>query len=64
MPCLYVGTQYTDFRSLAPGSRNTTSLQQCGNGIKETGEDCDTGGQDSACCDPKTCKFKAGAVCE
>ncbi|CEP19600.1 hypothetical protein [Parasitella parasitica] len=56
----------SDFTSCleAPGSRNTTSLQQCGNGIKETGEDCDTGGQDSACCDPATCKFKAGAVCD
>ncbi|CAO0803694.1 unnamed protein product [Mucor circinelloides] len=56
----------SDFTSCleTPGSRNTTSLQQCGNGIKETGEDCDTGGQESACCDPKTCKFKAGAVCD
>lgn len=36
----------------------------CGNGIKEEGEDCDTGGKESACCDPATCKFKTGAVCE
>ncbi|KAG1057461.1 hypothetical protein G6F43_000711 [Rhizopus delemar] len=47
-----------------PGSRNTTSLKMCGNGIKEDGEDCDTGGQSSNCCDPKTCKFKSGAVCD
>lgn len=47
-----------------PGSGNTTSLKMCGNGIKEDGEDCDTGGQSSNCCDPKTCKFKSGAVCE
>ncbi|KAI9485216.1 MAG: Metallo-peptidase family M12B Reprolysin-like-domain-containing protein [Benjaminiella poitrasii] len=47
-----------------PGSRNITSLQQCGNGIKEEGEDCDTGGQPSDCCDPSTCKFKSGAVCD
>jgi hypothetical protein len=36
----------------------------CGNGIKEDGEDCDTGGKPSNCCDPTTCKFKSGAVCE
>ncbi|KAI9269842.1 Metallo-peptidase family M12-domain-containing protein [Sporodiniella umbellata] len=47
-----------------PGSRNTTTLKMCGNGIKEQGEDCDTGGKPSACCDPKTCKFKTGALCD
>ncbi|KAI7895890.1 Metallo-peptidase family M12B Reprolysin-like-domain-containing protein [Mucor mucedo] len=47
-----------------PGSRNVTTLKMCGNGIKEDGEDCDTGGQDSACCNPTTCKFKTGAVCD
>lgn len=50
--------------SIAPGTRNTTTLQMCGNGIVESGEECDTGGQDSACCDASTCKFKKGAVCE
>lgn len=39
-------------------------LIQCGNGIKEPGEDCDTAGQDTSCCDAKTCKFKQNAVCE
>lgn len=42
--------------------------QQCGNGIVETGEDCDCGGTASCgnnpCCDPTTCKFKSGAVCD
>ncbi|CAO3692941.1 unnamed protein product [Rhizopus stolonifer] len=47
-----------------PGSRNTTTLKMCGNGIKEDGEDCDTGGKASTCCDPKTCKFKSGALCD
>jgi hypothetical protein len=47
-----------------PGTRNITTLKMCGNGIKEDGEDCDTGGQPSNCCDPTTCKFKTGAVCE
>ncbi|KAI7899377.1 Metallo-peptidase family M12B Reprolysin-like-domain-containing protein [Cokeromyces recurvatus] len=49
---------------LEPGSKNITTLKQCGNGIKEEGEDCDTGGEPSNCCDPSTCKFKAGAVCD
>ncbi|GES61745.1 disintegrin and metalloproteinase-domain-containing protein B [Aspergillus terreus] len=41
---------------------------QCGNGIVESGEDCDCGGEESCgdnqCCDAKTCKFKSGAVCD
>jgi len=43
----------------------TISLQMCGNGIVESGEDCDPGeGVDSPCCDSSTCKFKNGAVCD
>ncbi|KAF8507570.1 Metallo-peptidase family M12-domain-containing protein [Hysterangium stoloniferum] len=43
----------------------TFALQQCGNGILETGEDCDPGsGSNSTCCDAATCKFKSGAVCD
>jgi hypothetical protein len=41
---------------------------QCGNGIVEEGEECDCGGAQgcgsNACCDPTTCKFKNGAVCD
>jgi hypothetical protein len=41
---------------------------QCGNGIVEEGEDCDCGGTAScgnnACCNPTTCKFINGAVCD
>ncbi|KAF8624848.1 hypothetical protein AX15_005729 [Amanita polypyramis BW_CC] len=41
------------------------SLQMCGNGIIESGEDCDPGvGVSSDCCDAATCKFKPGAVCD
>ncbi|KAI8983225.1 Metallo-peptidase family M12B Reprolysin-like-domain-containing protein [Trametes punicea] len=41
------------------------SLQMCGNGIVEDGEDCDPGiGANSTCCDVKTCKFASGAVCD
>lgn len=49
---------------LAPGSRTIQTLQMCGNGIKEDGEDCDPGGKNSTCCDASTCKFINGAVCE
>ncbi|KAF3177218.1 hypothetical protein TWF225_003021 [Orbilia oligospora] len=35
----------------------------CGNGIVEEGEECDSGG-DSTCCDPSTCRFRTGAVCD
>ncbi|WWC62218.1 uncharacterized protein I303_104813 [Kwoniella dejecticola CBS 10117] len=49
----------------SPGSRTVISLQQCGNGIVEDGEDCDPGGNStSACCDASTCKFREGAVCD
>ncbi|KAK4552827.1 hypothetical protein LTR86_010161 [Recurvomyces mirabilis] len=47
---------------------STISGQQCGNGIVETGEDCDCGGTegcgDNNCCEPTTCKFKSTAVCD
>ncbi|KAJ2893672.1 ADAM family of metalloprotease-like protein ADM-B [Zalerion maritima] len=46
----------------------TISGQQCGNGIVETGEDCDCGGEsgcaDNPCCNPDTCKFTDGSVCD
>lgn len=46
----------------------TISGQQCGNGIVEPGEECDCGGEqgcgDNNCCEPTTCKFKSGAVCD
>ncbi|KAJ5388308.1 hypothetical protein N7509_010849 [Penicillium cosmopolitanum] len=46
----------------------TISGSQCGNGIVESGEDCDCGGEsgcgDNSCCDAKTCKFKDNAVCD
>lgn len=46
-------------------SAKIISLQMCGNGIVEAGEDCDPGvGRNSACCDSKTCKFTTGSVCD
>ncbi|KAI9024900.1 Metallo-peptidase family M12-domain-containing protein [Phycomyces nitens] len=47
-----------------PNSKTTQTLQMCGNGLVEDGEECDSGGEDSDCCDAKTCKFKAGAICD
>lgn len=46
-------------------SRQTITLQMCGNGIVETGEDCDPGkGSNSTCCDSNTCKFRNNAACD
>ncbi|PVG00697.1 hypothetical protein CPB86DRAFT_754147 [Serendipita vermifera] len=46
-------------------NQRTFSLQMCGNGIVEAGEECDPGaGSNSNCCDPTTCKFINGAVCD
>ncbi len=46
----------------------TFTGSQCGNGIVETGEDCDCGGDDGCvsnpCCNPKTCKYTTGSVCD
>lgn len=45
--------------------RTIISLQMCGNGIVESGEDCDPGaGTTSNCCDTATCKFKNNALCD
>lgn len=50
---------------VTPGSQTSLSLQQCGNGIVEEGEDCDPGSNStSSCCDASTCKFINGAVCD
>lgn len=49
----------------ATDAQSTISLQMCGNGIVEAGEQCDPGqGVNSTCCDSATCKFTAGAVCD
>jgi hypothetical protein len=45
--------------------QKTISLQMCGNGIVEGGEECDPGvGRNSTCCDSQTCKFSSGSVCD
>ena len=61
------GNSKTDTSCLVDpdSTRSILSLQMCGNGIVEDGEDCDPGvGIDSPCCDAATCKFRSGAVCD
>ncbi|GAA5856962.1 hypothetical protein JCM8547_008486 [Rhodosporidiobolus lusitaniae] len=47
----------------ASGNPTVISLQSCGNGILESGEECDPGSSDDPCCDASTCTFVSGAVC-
>lgn len=48
-----------------PANSKLLTLNMCGNGIVEEGEDCDPGpGVTSSCCDSSTCKFTSGAVCD
>ncbi|THG94785.1 hypothetical protein EW026_g6752 [Hermanssonia centrifuga] len=47
----------------ASTAKETITLQMCGNGIVEDGEDCDPGkGVNSTCCNTTTCKFQSGAI--
>jgi hypothetical protein len=46
-------------------NRQTIGLAMCGNGIVESGEQCDPGvGIESVCCDTATCQFKGNAACD
>ncbi|KAF5361622.1 hypothetical protein D9758_007372 [Tetrapyrgos nigripes] len=45
-------------------TRQTISLQMCGNGIVEAGEDCDPGSNTTSNCCDSNCKFKNNAVCD
>lgn len=60
--CSNIGKARIENSCLVP-NRNLTTItgSQCGNGIVESGEDCDA---DNACCDPTTCKFRDTAVCD
>src|SRR5271155_574082 len=51
-------------------NKNVTLITagECGNGIVEEGEECDCGGPtgcgSDSCCDPTTCKFTTGSICD
>nr|OQO26017.1 hypothetical protein B0A51_08130 [Rachicladosporium sp. CCFEE 5018]OQO27450.1 hypothetical protein B0A51_06326 [Rachicladosporium sp. CCFEE 5018] len=67
--CSAIGRRSVNTDCLSNNREVTTiSGQQCGNGIVETGEDCDCGGTegcgDNQCCEATTCKFKSTAVCD
>ncbi|GFZ46899.1 Disintegrin and metalloproteinase domain-containing protein B [Saitozyma sp. JCM 24511] len=65
--CSNIGTRAISSSCIQSPKTDVTviSLQQCGNGIVEAGEQCDPGSNStSACCDPSTCKFRSGAVCD
>ena len=64
--CSLIGAGTTSSSCIEdPGQRTLISLQQCGNGIVDEGEDCDPGiGANSTCCDSSTCKFTSGSVCD
>lgn len=67
--CSAIGRKSVDTSCLSNNKDVVTYTgQQCGNGIVEPGEQCDCGGSagcgDDPCCDPGTCKFKDGAVCD
>lgn len=67
--CSNIGSNTVNAACLVD-NRNLSTItgSQCGNGIVEDGEDCDCGGEhgcgDDKCCDPKTCKFTSGSVCD
>lgn len=56
--------------SCLTNNRDVTVItgNQCGNGIVEEGEDCDCGGAEGCannrCCNPATCKYAEGSVCD
>ncbi|KAK0634616.1 Metallo-peptidase family M12-domain-containing protein [Bombardia bombarda] len=67
--CSFLGRNPTRASCLANNKDITTiTNKQCGNGIVESGEDCDCGGPtgcgDNPCCNPTTCKFTSNSVCD
>lgn len=67
--CSAIGRNQVNTRCLVSNKDvNLFMGSQCGNGIVESGEECDCGGEigcgDNPCCNPTTCKFTTNAVCD
>ncbi len=67
--CSALGSNRVRSRCLVDNVNVTTiNGAQCGNGVVEEGEQCDCGSAEecgnNSCCDPGTCQFRNGAVCD
>ena len=67
--CSALGRNSVNTSCLTENKQITTiSGQECGNGIVEPGEECDCGGTEgcagNTCCNPTTCKYTTGSVCD
>ncbi|KTW32439.1 uncharacterized protein T551_00529 [Pneumocystis jirovecii RU7] len=67
--CSNLGKKLVNSKCLLSNKNITLiSEKRCGNGIIEDGEECDCGGEKGCkgnlCCDPRTCKFTPGSVCD
>lgn len=60
--CSQLGAGTVSMRCLVDNRDVTTAVgATCGNGIVETGEQCDSS---NPCCDRATCRYRAGATCD
>jgi hypothetical protein len=67
--CSAIGRNSVNTSCLAANKDvSTITGSQCGNGIVETGEECDCGGVSGCgtnpCCNPSTCQFTTNSVCD
>ena len=67
--CSAIGRNSVNTQCLSDNKNvQTITGQQCGNGIVEPGEECDCGGTQGCgndpCCNPTTCKYNSGSVCD
>ncbi|KAL7419446.1 hypothetical protein Q5752_006284 [Cryptotrichosporon argae] len=63
--CTAIGSTLNTTCMTSGDDETVITLNQCGNGIVEDGEECDPGSDaTSSCCDVSTCKLVDGAVCD